>query len=150
MVKQLIPKHIIITDDDEDDRMLFAEALEEIELPVVVTEASNGAELMDILHKEPVPVPEVVFLDLNMPVKDGFECLQEIRKEKGDIKDLNIVVLSTSSNKATIDKCFELGASYYGVKPHSFGKLKELLSSVLAMDWNTYEKPDRAHFVLEA
>ena len=79
-------RHIFLADDDEDDRMFFSDALSEIDNSIVLTEAENGKELMEILHQPPNPMPEVVFLDINMPIQNGFQCLEEIRKDKNDLK----------------------------------------------------------------
>ena len=144
-----LPKHVIIADDDEDDRLFVTEALQEIEVPTEVVEVSNGQELMEILHDPKIPLPDVVFLDLNMPLKNGLECLKEIREDQDEkIKNLNVVILSTSSNNTNIDQCYELGASYYSVKPPNYNNLKKLISKVLTMDWDCYNKPDRKQFVL--
>lgn len=128
-------KHIYLTDDDEDDRALFAEVLLELSSSVIITHSKNGKELMDILNRPPNPLPEVLFLDLNMPIKNGFECLEEIKKQNNPLQNLSIVVLTTSSDALTVDKAFKLGATFFAVKPNTFAGLKSLAHDILQIDW---------------
>lgn len=128
-------RHIYIADDDEDDRIFFTEAILEVDPDVILKEAQDGAELMEILHTLCDPLPEVIFLDLNMPKKNGFDCLEEIRKLKGAIREVKVIMFSTSSDPQDIDKALELGASFYAVKPSGFETLKAFLAEVLQMDW---------------
>lgn len=127
-------RHIFLADDDEDDRMLFSEALSEVDGSVLLTEAENGKDLMNKLYLPPNPLPEIVFLDINMPLQNGFQCLEEIRKDAKDLKNLNVIMFSTSNNEQSIETAFGLGATHYAVKPNSFGALKSLIASVLKMD----------------
>lgn len=136
------PKHIYLADDDADDRAFFAEALSAVDNSVVLVESQDGQALMQKLYLPPMPMPDVVFLDLNMPKQNGFECLEEIRKDKGDLNQLNVVIFTTSSSQMNIDNAFELGASFYAVKPTSFHDLKLLLTNVLKMNWRNPHTTD--------
>jgi CheY-like chemotaxis protein len=92
-------RFIYQADDDSDDREFFADALLEIDPNVTLRQAPDGMHLMDDLLTLSGPeLPEFIFLDINMPGKTGLECLQEIRKSEGTLKEVNIVVLSTSSD----------------------------------------------------
>lgn len=133
--KQNYQRNIYLADDDDDDRLMFAEALSEIDNSVQLTQAEDGKALMDILSVPSSPIPEVIILDINMPRKNGFECLEEIRNHQGNLKDLNVIMFSTSNDPRTIVKAFELGASFYAVKPNSFQELKTLIHDILHMDW---------------
>jgi len=137
------PRHIYLADDDEDDRILFAEALSEIDSSAVLTQAENGKQLMDILSIPTNPLPEVIFLDINMPKLNGFECLEKIRKENEDLKNVQVIIFTTSNNPATVEKAFELGASFYAVKPNSFKALKSLIDKILQIDWFSATQEDR-------
>jgi len=140
-------RHIYIADDDEDDRIFFSEAMLEVNPNVILKEAHDGAELMEILHTLSDPVPDVIFLDLNMPKKNGFDCLEEIRKLKGAVKEVKVIMFSTSSDPQDIEKALQLGASFYAVKPSGFDTLKSFLEQVLQMDWRCRTN-DRGKFRL--
>lgn len=140
-------RHIYIADDDEDDRTFFLEAMLEVDPDVILKEAQDGAELMEILHTLSDPLPEVIFLDLNMPKKNGFDCLEEIRKLKGAIREVKVIMFSTSSDPQDIEKALELGASFYAVKPSGFDTLKSFLEQVLQIDWRCCTN-DRGKFRL--
>lgn len=130
---------IFLADDDEDDRILFEEALQEVNSDVVLTQAEDGKELLDILSQQHHSLPDVIFLDINMPKLDGFGCLQEI-KQDANLKELLIIMLSTSSDPIIIEKAFGLGATFYAVKPNTFEGLKLLIKNVLSMDWLSLEQ----------
>lgn len=132
-------RNIYLADDDDDDRLMFVEALLEVDSEVVLTQAEDGKQLLDILSSDPDPLPEFIFLDINMPKLDGFECLEQI-KQNTNLKKLLIIMLSTSSDPVTIDKALELGASFYAVKPSTFDGLKSLIKNVLQVDWISSQK----------
>jgi len=128
-------RFIYLADDDSDDREFFADAVSEIDQDVILRQEQDGMHLMDrLLALTPAEIPEFIFLDINMPGKSGLECLKEIRNLSGGLKDVSIVMLSTSSDPENIEKASELGATCYAVKPSSFEKLKSLLREVLSMN----------------
>ncbi|WP_456311597.1 response regulator [Pseudomonas shirazensis] len=127
-------RFIYLADDDSDDREFFADAVLEIEPDVILKQVPDGMHLMDDLSALcDSELPEFIFLDINMPGKSGLECLAEIRSSQGILKEVNIVMLSTSSDPAIIEKSMELGATFYAVKPSCFERLKSLLLEVLSM-----------------
>jgi len=127
-------RYIYLADDDSDDRDFFADAVLEVDPGIIVKQFTDGMYLMeDLLSIDPSALPDFIFLDLNMPRKSGFECLEEIRRH-ANLKHLNVIVHSTSRHPANIQSAMELGASFYAVKPSSFEKLKFLLQEILAMD----------------
>ncbi|MBT1685002.1 response regulator [Dawidia soli] len=128
-----MPIHTIwLADDDADDCMLFGDAIAELGAGPSVVCVGNGVELMDKLQHVS-HVPDVLFLDVNMPVKDGLTCLAEI---KGDerFKDLPIVIWSTSAQPEAVRQAFELGARLFMKKPYNFNKLTSLLEGVLQLN----------------
>lgn len=128
-------RFIYLADDDSDDREFFADALSEIERDVILKQAPDGMHLMEsLLTLSESELPDFIFLDINMPGKTGLECLQEIRNLSGGLKEVNIVMLSTSSDPENIRRASELGATFYAVKPSCFERLKSLLEEVLSMD----------------
>ena len=126
---------ILLTDDDADDREFFADAVADIHLNFPVEFCENGLELLNRLYNKELSIPDIIFLDLNMPVMSGFESLQQIRDDS-KFKDIPIIAIySTSATEDGIKNTFGLGANAYIVKPTDFNDLKKLLKKVIEMDW---------------
>lgn len=138
---------IYLADDDEDDCMLFQEALEEVNEKIDLTVSRDGEELMKTFDKKVPPPPQVLFLDLNMPRKSGFECLKEM-KQNEKLKDIPVVVFSTSADLEYIEKTFQGGANYYARKPGTFVLLKKLIEKVISIDWANESPPQFDKFLL--
>ena len=123
---------LLLVDDDADDQYMIKQAFTMLKFDTKIQTANDGVELFDYLHKKgkfeniSAPVPKVILLDLNMPVKDGRECLKEI-KATPSIRKIPVVVYSTSSNPDDVAYSYELGASGYLVKPYSFNELVEAM-----------------------
>lgn len=126
--------HILLADDDEDDRIFFKEALQGIRVKTTITLVNDGMQLMNYLNQPGNHLPNVVFLDLNMPGKSGMECLIEIRKNSR-LKDLAIAIYSTSSSEEYIEEAFVRGANIYIKKPDDFAVLKVILEQVINLNW---------------
>ncbi len=126
--------HILLADDDEDDRLFFKDAFEEIKIKTLVHTVSDGVELMDYLTQGGIVLPHVLFLDLNMPRKNGMECLKEI-KQIDRLKDIAVVIYSTSSSEENIEETFVNGANVYINKPSDFDILKKVLSEIITLNW---------------
>lgn len=126
------PKNIFLADDDADDCLLFEEALREICTDSSLTTASDGIELMEILRTD--SLPDVIFLDLNMPRKNGFECLTEIRQNTA-LSNIPIVIFSTTAQPEAVTNVYEKGANYFVCKPNTFQLLKNTIQHVLTIDW---------------
>jgi CheY-like chemotaxis protein len=122
-----IPSRILLADDDADDRELFEEALSDIHPNAVLTTAQDGEELMYILRN--YHTPDLIFLDLNMPRKNGKECLHEIVKNP-TLKKIPIVIFSTSINPVDIEETFSLGALLFFRKPNSYEELKRNVNEI--------------------
>lgn len=133
-------KVIFIADDDEDDRMLFLDAMQDLNLPAAVESASDGQELLNTLYKTMQRLPDLIFLDINMPIKNGFDCLEEIRSNDGPLKEVKIIMLSTSKSPDNIELSYKLGADFYAVKPSTFQGLKDLLQKIFEMDCSMFKK----------
>lgn len=126
---------ILLTDDDQDDRDFFAEAIADLNLNHPAEFCKNGIELIKRLKDNDYEIPDIIFLDLNMPVLSGFETLQQIR-EDSKFKDIPVIAIySTSATNDGIKSTFGLGANAYIVKPVSFNDLKTLLKKVIETDW---------------
>ncbi|HEY0091826.1 MAG TPA: response regulator [Flavobacterium sp.] len=126
---------ILLADDDADDRELFTEAINEHNADVDTV--WNGVQLMKALNTH-TTLPDFIFLDLNMPEKGGKECLQEIRQDD-KLKDIPVIIYSTSSSKKDIDETYELGANLYITKPSSFSELRKTVKEIINLDWSEYQ-----------
>jgi CheY-like chemotaxis protein len=126
--------NIILADDDEDDRLFFTDAFDELKITTRVKTFEDGVYLMDYLNTENTPLPNVLFLDLNMPRKSGMECLKEI-KENSKFNDIAIAIYSTSASEEDIENTFVMGANIYIKKPSDFKTLKKILSEVVTLNW---------------
>src|SRR5260370_41495939 len=122
------PKNIFLADDDDDDCLVFEEALKELNVKTELTIIKDGVELMTVLDNTVPPPPYVVFLDLNMPRKNGMQCLAEIRDIQ-KLKNIPVVIFSTSDHPGTIEKTYILGATYFICKPRSFDLLKKAIET---------------------
>lgn len=140
-------KNIFLTDDDIDDCSIFSDALNEVYTGAKLTIANNGLKLMEALEQTVPPSPELIFMDLNMPFKNGFECLEEIRKSSR-YQDIPIIIFSTSSNNDIVEKTYLYGANYYICKPASYSILKKTILHVLSFDVKQLQQPVREHFVI--
>lgn len=125
-------KVIFLADDDIDDREFFQDALSEVSADSELVVAEDGVVLMETLNNT-VPPPYVIFLDLNMPRKNGYECLADLRNSD-KYKDIPVVIFSTTDNPDVIAKTRSLGANLYLRKPTSFDLLKKMIERVLSLD----------------
>ncbi len=126
-------KNVLLAEDDEEDVLLFQSVLSELNQDIIVKVAADGNLLMAFL-KQATTLPEMIFLDLNMPHKNGFQCLTEI---KGNEKwnSIKIVILSTSSQAQQIETAYEGGADLYLAKPVSYTQFKNMMEKCLSLNW---------------
>ena len=124
------PPLLLLADDDEDDRMLFLEALSQINPAIKCTMAKNGKEALLILQSDMFELPDYIFLDLNMPVMNGLKCLMEIKKISL-LKHIPVIIYSTSSEEEFKDAGKRLGALDFFVKPSDFSGLIKYLKKIL-------------------
>lgn len=138
---------ILMADDDEDDCLLASEALAESRLPNKLYIVRDGEELMDYLYRRGQyteecnsPRPELILLDLNMPKKDGREALKEIKADSY-LRNIPVVVLTTSRAEEDIVYSYSLGANSFIVKPMSFACLVKVMKSIENYWFETVELP---------
>ncbi|MFT3795215.1 response regulator [Flavobacterium sp.] len=139
-------RHIYLADDDPDDRQMFSEALSIVNSATKLFTSEDGLQLMDALYVPPFPLPDIIFLDINMPKQTGLECLSAIRRHN-HLQNLVIVMLTTSNSYLDMETAFTAGASGYCVKCNSFEGLKKMIAKVLDIDWRVYEV-SKSNFML--
>ncbi len=120
---------ILIVDDDKDDQSFLSDVIEELYPAFKCNTANNGQEAMEYIHADPPP-PDLIFLDLNMPVLNGFEFLRDYKRAFNDSKS-TVIIYSTSSNPRDREITRNLGAADYITKIGDFTKLKLKLKEVL-------------------
>jgi CheY-like chemotaxis protein len=118
-----------LIEDDEDDKDFFRIALEDLQLETVCYIASSAGEAFDLLHQQAV-IPDVIFLDLNMPIMDGRACLK-VLKTNAATQNIPVVIFSTSNEKKDISETRQLGAADFMTKPTDLTKLTQYLEELL-------------------
>jgi CheY-like chemotaxis protein len=120
---------ILVVDDNEDDYEAVARAFKKVGLTIPVSLCTTGQTAMDFLNHtgaytqmDKADKPQLIMLDLNMPGMDGFQVLQHIREDAG-LRQIPVVIWTTSSNEKDIDTCYQMGANAYMQKPAIFDSL---------------------------
>ena len=126
-------KSIMMAEDDKEDVDIFKEILNDLTCNANLEVAANGIELMKMLEETEV-LPELIFLDLNMPLKNGMVCLQEIKANQR-WKDVKVIILSTSSHQDQIKAAYDKGADFYMVKLSNYIDFKNAIASCLQKKW---------------
>jgi len=123
--------HVVLADDDADDRMIFEDAFNEVRIAHTLDMVANGYALMQYLDEKP-ELPDIIFLDLNMPGKSGKECLKEIRADP-KFKEVAVAIYSTAASASDLEDTFIAGANIYVKKPNDFLALKKILADILSI-----------------
>ncbi|HMT30155.1 MAG TPA: response regulator [Bacteroidia bacterium] len=141
--------NLLLADDDIDDCIFFKDALDELALSVTLTTVNDGVQLMNYLSVLSGQLPDMLFLDLNMPLKSGFDCLLEI-KQFDKYKKLPVIIFSTSLSMDVVELLYQKGAYYYIRKPGEYGKLKKIiLEAITHISHNKFVQPSRDEFILQ-
>jgi DNA-binding NtrC family response regulator len=141
--------NILLADDDMDDCSFFKEALEALPISTHLKMVHDGDQLMKHLTGDSEQLPDVVFLDINMPRKNGMECLTEMKKDV-NLRSLPVIMFSTSNSMDKINLLFRYGASVYIHKPSDFGQLKEILSHALPIATEQAQARSQVKYILNA
>jgi CheY-like chemotaxis protein len=128
------PKNIFLVDDDADDQLFFTDALKDIDSSISCSIANNGKEALDYLSRMTM-LPEILFLDLNMPFMNGYECLSRLKNEDR-LSRIPVVIFTTSSDPKDAEITHQLGAEVFLSKPNEFRQLREKLEKILALDFS--------------
>jgi len=126
---------IVLIDDDEDDQLFFKDAIGSINPRMQCKIASNGKIALDKL-KVSTSLPDLIFLDLNMPIMNGFDFLVQIKKEE-QLNKILVGIFSTSNSVADMELSKELGARFFLTKPNNFQMLRKNLQQLLSADYST-------------
>jgi CheY-like chemotaxis protein len=129
-------RNIILAEDDIDDQNIFQIALQEVNPDVDLAFASNGKQLLELLKKEK---PDLLFLDLEMPYKNGLECLVEIR-DNDELFNLPVIVFSSTTKQSNIQTAYEMGANLFFIKPPIYKDYLSSIKSILNLNWNFPDK----------
>jgi CheY-like chemotaxis protein len=123
---------LLLADDDEDDCLFFKQALAELTIASHLTTVEDGEQLMHWLATNTGPLPDALFLDLNMPREGGYECLEEIKADQR-LRQLPVIILSTSFEKEMADLLHKKGAHSCVIKPADFSQLKQVIQQALSL-----------------
>jgi CheY-like chemotaxis protein len=143
ITRMILINHIMYAEDDKDDQAIMQEVLKDIRSEIKLDFASNGELLIKILRSFH---PDMLFLDLDMPCKNGLECLVEIRKS-AQLKLLPIVVFSSTNRAHNIQTAYEMGANLFLMKPHLYQELVASIEAILSLDWSDPEHVKAQYFV---
>jgi CheY-like chemotaxis protein len=126
---------LLLVDDDIDDQQIFAEALETVDPGINLVVASNGLEALHKLNAPGSVRPDMIFLDLNMPMMNGKEFLEEVKKTE-HLENIPVIIYTTSSRPEDREQSLSLGATDFLVKPINYKLLCEQLKGILAPEGN--------------
>lgn len=141
--------NILLADDDQEDRYFFDRALKEIQISTKLTTVTDGVKLMNYLSENSENLPDVLFLDINMPRKNGFDCLSEIKHNK-KLQDLQVVMFSTTNSQDTITMLLKGGAQVYIHKPNDFKQLIEVIKHALPIASEKIFSTSQVKYILNA
>lgn len=127
-------KTFFIVDDDIDDQEFLIEAVNEVDKSIECKSAYNCEEALDLLNNQKIPLPDMIFLDLNMPRLNGKQCLAELKRQS-HLRHIPVIIYSTSSEKTDIEETARLGAAHFLTKPNRFDELCNALNYVVSQDW---------------
>jgi CheY-like chemotaxis protein len=140
--------NILLANDDIDDCIFFRQALTELSSLNHLTHLNDGEELMLWLSKHGNDLPDMLFLDLYMPRKNGFECLAEIKRDK-KLGNIPVVMFSTSMDTDVVDRLYSGGAQYFIRKPTVYTKFRDVIDQALGLlSLGSTSQPARVDFVL--
>jgi CheY-like chemotaxis protein len=128
------PKTLYLLDDDSDDLDFFCEAVQLIDKSIVCVRSTDSHHSLRAFKGHDVPLPDLIFLDLNMPLIDGRQFLSEIKSIRA-YAHIPVVIYSTSSNPKDIEETRKLGAACFLTKPYTMEELVTSLSGILANQW---------------
>jgi CheY-like chemotaxis protein len=137
--------HILMADDDKDEFYLLQEAAQKACEDLKVSYAANWLELLRFILKT---LPDILFIDLNMPVKNGLECLQQLREDRKYDK-IPIIIYSNAISKTDIEKAYKNGANYFIIKPDAIEDISNMIKKICSLGKEALLSiPPREEFVI--
>ena len=124
--------NIILAEDDIDDQNIFQIALQEIDAKVQTQFVSNGRDLIKLLDQSK---PDLLFLDLEMPYKNGLECLLEIKSDP-ELEKIPVIVFSSTTKPSNIQTAYEMGAHLFFIKPPVYSDYLSSIKAIFSLNWN--------------
>ena len=137
----------MLADDDKDDCLFFSDILSNLPVETSLTIVKDGEQLFSHLAKSAEILPEVLFLDLNMPKKNGYECLAEI-KSNTLLNKIPIIIFSKSYDEEKANRLYDKGAHYYICKPTNFKELQDAVHRALQLLQKSDERPIKQDFLI--
>ena len=134
IVYMALYKTVFIADDDSEDREIFMEAVKSVDSSVRFMSANNGAVALQTLQNDILEKPDLIFLDLNMPIVNGRQLLGELKKIE-ELRKIPVIMYSTFFGESDLAEFNRLGASYCLVKPTEFDILISSLRNILTTKW---------------
>lgn len=131
----LFYKRLFIIDDDVEDQEIFMEALREVDESIQCSSSTSGEEALKQLEQDTLTLPDLIFLDLNMPKLNGKQILREI-KNTSSLKAIPVIMYSTSFAPRDIEEIKNLGAAFHLLKPSRFDELCQSLGFILSKNWH--------------
>jgi len=142
-------QNVLLADDDADDRMLFRDIIKDLGLKLTLHTVEDGVQLMDYLNAA-TKLPEALFLDINMPKKDGLGCLREIKASE-KLASLPVIIFSNSENHMLVELMLNEGAAYFVRKQPGYNKMLKLINKLFSLDKQLLqEKKEMNEFVINA
>lgn len=141
--------HILLADDDIDDCDFFQDAVDELPEAYKLTIINDSVELMQFLKSENTSLPNVIFLDLNMPKKSGIECMAELKALK-HLAQIPVVIYSTSLDNTIVEDIYRMGARWYIQKPAEFFNIKSVIKKIMyLLQTQSPENRSKDNFIIE-
>lgn len=138
--------NVLLAEDDTEDKNFFTHCMEKLGLKHKIIWAKNHDELFEHLENE--PEINLIIVDLDMPGKNGKECLKEIKAHEKH-KTIPVIVMTVSKNMNDIKEVFENGAHYYAIKPYSQSNFVETLRQIFSIDWKKPQPiPEKNNFII--
>jgi CheY-like chemotaxis protein len=144
-MKQAQQTHILLADDDQDDVMIFRLAIKELSVDILLTHAEDGGKLLELLKEL---LPDIIFLDIDMPCKDGKECIREIRGNR-KYDHIPVIMYTSLAYSSYVEQTYRAGANLFMVKPTSIRDLADKIQNILAIKWKEFMYyPPKEEFVI--